>query len=132
MNLVTLAHEATHWTKHEKRLNRDFGRIKLGDEGYAKEELVAEIGSTFLYADLSITPEIHPKIAQERLGHSTHDNFRFILSCYRHNAERCCRKTRHSFQVCYKSARFRPPPNLGNFSFGSSLRSGRLFFLPKC
>ena len=54
---ATLAHEATHWTKHEKRLNRDFGRIKWGDEGYAKEELVAEIGSAFLCADLGITPE---------------------------------------------------------------------------
>ncbi len=54
---ATLAHEATHWTKHEKRLNRDFGRVKWGDEGYAKEELVAEIGSAFLCADLGITPE---------------------------------------------------------------------------
>jgi len=54
---ATLAHETTHWTKHEKRLNRDFGRIKWGDEGYAKEELVAEIGSAFLCADLGITPE---------------------------------------------------------------------------
>jgi antirestriction protein ArdC len=54
---ATLAHEATHWTKHETRLNRDFGRVKWGDEGYAKEELVAEIGSAFLCADLGITPE---------------------------------------------------------------------------
>jgi antirestriction protein ArdC len=54
---ATLAHEATHWTKHEKRLNREFGRVKWGDEGYAKEELVAEIGSAFLCADLGITPE---------------------------------------------------------------------------
>ena len=28
----TLAHE-THWTKHEKRVNRDFGRKRFGDEG---------------------------------------------------------------------------------------------------
>ena len=55
---ATLAHEATHSTKHEKRLNRDFGRVVWGDEGYAKEELVAEIGSAFLCADLGITPEI--------------------------------------------------------------------------
>ncbi|WP_371933015.1 ArdC family protein [Bradyrhizobium sp. CCGUVB23] len=38
---ATLAHECTHWTKHEKRLNRDFGRKRFGDEGYAMEELVA-------------------------------------------------------------------------------------------
>jgi antirestriction protein ArdC len=55
---ATLTHETTHWTKHEKRLNRDFGRVVWGDEGYAKEELVAEIGSAFLCADLGITPEI--------------------------------------------------------------------------
>ncbi len=38
---ATLAHELTHWTKHEKRLARDLGRVKWGDQGYAKEELVA-------------------------------------------------------------------------------------------
>ena len=53
-----LAHEATHWTKHESRLNRDLGRMFWGDEGYAREELVAEIGSAFLCADLGITPDI--------------------------------------------------------------------------
>jgi antirestriction protein ArdC len=41
----TLAHETTHWTRHEKRLNRDFGRKRFGDEGYAVEELVAELGA---------------------------------------------------------------------------------------
>ena len=38
---ATLAHEMTHWTKHGKRLDRDFGRTRWGDEGYAMEELVA-------------------------------------------------------------------------------------------
>jgi antirestriction protein ArdC len=47
----------THWTKHETRLNRDFGRKRWGDEGYAAEELVAELGSAFLCADLGLTPE---------------------------------------------------------------------------
>jgi len=54
---ATLAHETTHWTRHEKRLNRDFGRKRFGDEGYAVEELVAELGSAFLCADLQLTPE---------------------------------------------------------------------------
>lgn len=53
----TLAHEITHWTKHPSRLDRDFGRRKFGDEGYAREELVAEIGAAFLCCDLGITPE---------------------------------------------------------------------------
>ena len=32
---ATLAHEITHWTKHGKRLARDLGRVRHGDEGYA-------------------------------------------------------------------------------------------------
>ncbi|MAT94106.1 MAG: antirestriction protein [Halioglobus sp.] len=54
---ATLAHEMTHWTKHESRLDRDFGRKKWGDEGYAEEELVAELGAAFLCADLEISLE---------------------------------------------------------------------------
>ena len=57
---ATLAHEVTHWTKHTKRLARDLGRVRCGDEGYAREELVAELGAAFLSADLSITPEVLP------------------------------------------------------------------------
>lgn len=54
---ATLAHEMTHWTKHPARLDRDFGRKRFGDQGYAREELVAEIGAAFLCCDLGITPE---------------------------------------------------------------------------
>lgn len=54
---ATLAHELTHWTRHPSRLDRDFGRKRHGDEGYAKEELVAELGAAFLCADLEITLE---------------------------------------------------------------------------
>lgn len=54
---ATLAHEVTHWTRHEKRLDRNFGRKRFGDEGYAMEELVAELGAAFLSADLELTPE---------------------------------------------------------------------------
>jgi antirestriction protein ArdC len=56
---ATLVHELTHWTRHPSRLDREtFGRKRWGDEGYAMEELVAELGSAFLCADLSITPEV--------------------------------------------------------------------------
>ena len=54
----TRLHETVHWTRHPTRLERDFGRRKWGDEGYAMEELVAEIGSCFLSADLDLTPEV--------------------------------------------------------------------------
>ena len=56
---ATLAHESTHWTRHPSRLDRDFGRKRFGDEGYAMEELVAELGSAFLAADLEI--ELEPR-----------------------------------------------------------------------
>jgi len=54
---ATKGHELLHWTKHETRLNRDFGGKRFGDAGYAREELVAELGAAFLCADLGITPE---------------------------------------------------------------------------
>ncbi len=55
---ATLGHETTHWTRHPQRLDRDFGRKRWGDEGYAMEELVAELGSAYLAADLGLTPEV--------------------------------------------------------------------------
>ena len=51
-------HELTHWTKSMSRLNRNLGGKRFGDEGYAREELVAELGSAFLCADLEITPTV--------------------------------------------------------------------------
>ena len=45
-------------TRHKSRLDRDFGRKRFGDEGYAMEELVAELGSAFLSADLDLTPDV--------------------------------------------------------------------------
>lgn len=52
---ATLAHECTHWTRHTSRLDRDLGRSRFGDAGYAREELVAELGAAFLCADLGLT-----------------------------------------------------------------------------
>jgi antirestriction protein ArdC len=53
----TLAHETTHWTGHATRLPRDFGGKRFGSEGYAMEELVAELGAAFLCADLDLALE---------------------------------------------------------------------------
>jgi antirestriction protein ArdC len=55
---ATLLHELTHWTRHKTRLDRSFGRERWGDEGYAVEELVAELGAAFLCSDLQITPTV--------------------------------------------------------------------------
>lgn len=50
---TTLGHECVHWTGHASRLDRrhqgDGGRA-----GYAREELVAEMGAAFLAADLGL------------------------------------------------------------------------------
>ena len=83
---ATLAHELTHWTKHDRRLARDMGRVKWGDEGYAREELVAELGAAFLCADLGITPEVRPDHAvylQSWLSVLNNDK-RFVFSAASH------------------------------------------------
>jgi antirestriction protein ArdC len=65
---ATALHELTHWVKHKSRLDRDFSAKRFGDTGYAREELVAELGAAFLCADLGITPEIRDDHAAY-LGH---------------------------------------------------------------
>jgi antirestriction protein ArdC len=60
---ATRAHESIHWTKHPIRLARDLGGKRFGDEGYAVEELVAELGAAFVCADLGIAPEVMPEHA---------------------------------------------------------------------
>ncbi len=44
---ATLLHEITHWTGSKTRLNRLYG-ARFGDQAYAREELVAEMGAAFL------------------------------------------------------------------------------------
>lgn len=50
---ATRAHEFIHATGHESRLAREFGK-RFGDDAYAFEELVAEMGAAFLCAHLGI------------------------------------------------------------------------------
>ena len=45
----TLFHELTHWSGHESRLKRDI-KNSFGSEKYAFEELVAEIGASYVCA----------------------------------------------------------------------------------
>jgi len=49
----TLLHELVHWSGAEKRLNRTKGK-KFGDNAYAVEELIAELGAAFLCAEFDI------------------------------------------------------------------------------
>lgn len=50
----TLAHELAHWTAHASRLNREWKAKRWGDEGYALEELVAEMGAAFTMAAIGL------------------------------------------------------------------------------
>jgi antirestriction protein ArdC len=54
----TLFHELTHSTGHEKRLGRTAGEtVEFGSGSYAKEELVAEMGASFLCGHCAIERE---------------------------------------------------------------------------
>lgn len=63
----TLAHELVHWTGAKARLDRDLS-TRFGDRSYAAEELVAELGSAFVMAQLGIAPEPHPQRAVYMAG----------------------------------------------------------------
>lgn len=54
---ATGLHEFVHWTGAKNRLNREKGE-RFGSEGYAFEELIAELGSAFLTADLGIIGDV--------------------------------------------------------------------------
>lgn len=55
----TLAHESAHWTGAAHRLNRNL-ESRFGSDGYAMEELVAELGAAFLCSTLGISNAPRP------------------------------------------------------------------------
>ena len=63
---ATALHELSHWTGSEMRLNRSFGK-RFGDDAYAFEELVAELGAAFTVGQLGMidtTIEAHADYVQ--------------------------------------------------------------------
>jgi antirestriction protein ArdC len=58
---ATLAHEEIHWAGASHRLNRDLSKYGKDRTERAREELIAELGSCFLCADLRIVPELEPR-----------------------------------------------------------------------
>lgn len=64
---ATLVHELVHWSGAKHRLNREMGK-RFGDQAYAAEELVAEIGAAFLCAELGITQDVRPDHAHYLAG----------------------------------------------------------------
>jgi antirestriction protein ArdC len=59
--VATLSHEATHWTAAPHRVDRDLSCYGKDGSERAREELIAELGSCFLCADLGIAPELEPR-----------------------------------------------------------------------
>jgi antirestriction protein ArdC len=57
---ATLFHELVHATGHASRLNRPdlVDSLKFGSEGYAREELTAEMGAAFLCAHVGLDPAV--------------------------------------------------------------------------
>ena len=55
------AHETVHWTAPAHRVNRDLSRYSKDRSERAREELIAELGSCFVCADLGISPELEPR-----------------------------------------------------------------------
>ena len=53
----TVLHELGHLSGHSSRLNRDFSG-RHGSQAYAREELVAELCSAFLCAELGVVPTV--------------------------------------------------------------------------
>jgi antirestriction protein ArdC len=59
----TLAHEHTHWTANASRCDRQLGK-RFGDNAYAAEELIAELGAAFTCAHLGLSTEPREDHAQ--------------------------------------------------------------------
>ena len=59
--VAVLSHEATHWTAARHRVDRDLSSYGKNHSERAREELIAELGSCFLCADLGIAPEFEPR-----------------------------------------------------------------------
>jgi antirestriction protein ArdC len=59
--VATRAHETLHWTAAPHRLNRDLSRYHKDRTDRAREELLVELGSCFICADLGIVPELEPR-----------------------------------------------------------------------
>lgn len=64
----TLCHEFIHWTGHKTRTKRLDVGARFGNESYAFEELVAELGSVFLCIEQGLVPQ------------PTEDNIKYVNS----------------------------------------------------
>lgn len=76
---ATLLHEMTHATGHKSRLDR-LTPARFGAEGYAYEELVAELGAAMLCAHFGIDGDLRHAAYIESWLKSLRNDKKFILS----------------------------------------------------
>ena len=78
---ATLLHEAVHATGAKHRLDRDFSKSRrFGDEHYAAEELVAELGAAMLCAHLGINGDLRHAGYIENWLKALRNDKRYILT----------------------------------------------------
>ena len=80
---ATALHELTHWTGHQSRLNRNFGK-RFGSESYAFEELVAELGAAFVVGAIGFidaTIESHAAYLESWLKVLKNDKTAIFTAC---------------------------------------------------
>lgn len=79
---ATALHEVGHWTGHPSRLNRDLAH-PFGSEGYAKEELRAEIASMIMGDELRIghDPEQHVAYVASWIKALEDDPMEIVRAC---------------------------------------------------
>lgn len=58
-----MGHEHTHWTAKPGRCERQLGK-RFGDNAYAAEELIAELGAAFVSAHLGLSTLFRPDHAE--------------------------------------------------------------------
>lgn len=75
---ATGLHELVHWSGAKKRLNREM-KGSFGSERYAFEELIAELGSAFLMADLGVVGEVQHESYIASWLKSLKDDKRYIF-----------------------------------------------------
>jgi antirestriction protein ArdC len=78
---ATLLHECVHATGAKHRLDRDFSKSRrFGDEHYAAEELVAELGAAMLCAKLGINGDLRHAGYIENWLKALRNDKRYILT----------------------------------------------------
>lgn len=60
---TTTFHELVHWTGHSSRLGRNL-ESRFGDDAYAFEELIAELGAAFVAGDFKLKSELKEESAK--------------------------------------------------------------------